>query len=469
MAKILIIDDDELICESLSSLVGRMGHEAAWALTLGDGLDQVSQGEYDVVFLDVRLPDGNGLGAIPEIRESSARPEVIIITGEGDPEGAELAIKSGAWDYVEKPASMTMMTLPLVRALQYRQEKAAAKPLVSLKREGIIGRSGQISACLDLVAQAAQGVQNVLINGETGTGKELFARAIHDNSNRADKNFVVVDCAALPGTLVESVLFGHEKGAFTGADRSKTGLVRQAHKGTLFLDEVGELPMPVQKAFLRVLQEHRFRPVGSESEMRSDFRLVAATNRDLEAMSSNGLFRNDLLFRLRGMSINLPPLKERGEDIKVLALHHVASLCDRYGIATKGFSPEFFEALMAYDWPGNVRELMNSLEAVLSATLQEHTLFPRHLPTHIRVHVARSSVTHEPVPSKLPGNPNKPVDTLTTLKAFRAAAAEEAEKQYLENLIPLARQDLKKACRVSGLSRSRFYELIKKHQLSISQ
>jgi len=195
-----------------------------------------------------------------------------------------------------------------------------------------------LEACLDLVAQIANSRVNVLITGETGTGKENFAKAIHKNSSRAGKNFVVVDCTALPETLVESMLFGHEKGAFTGAEKARVGLIKEADGGTLFLDEVGELPLIVQKDFLRVLQENRFRPLGSNKEIESDFRLVSATNRDLERMVESGQFRKDLFFRLQSVIIELPPLRNRPRDIKDLAIHYVVKLCERYGMETKGFS-----------------------------------------------------------------------------------------------------------------------------------
>ncbi len=263
MADALIIDDDVTVCSMLSRMLENIGHGATHAHTLEEGLREVLSRSYDIVFLDVGLPDGNGLDALPKILETGSSPEVVIITGAGDPDGAELAIRSGAWDYLQKPLSPEKVILPLKRVLQYRDGlKKAQKPPVSLKREGIIGNSPTIKACLDLVAQAAGSESNVLISGETGTGKELFARAIHDNSPRAGGIFVTVDCAAIPDTLVESTLLGHVKGAFTGADRTQEGLIKQADGGTLFLDEVGELPLPLQKAFLRVLQERRFRPLG---------------------------------------------------------------------------------------------------------------------------------------------------------------------------------------------------------------
>jgi len=393
MAKILIIDDDKMICDALGSVVKRMGYGVHYTLTLKEGLKEVSSGKYDVVFLDVRLPDGNGLTELSRIRGVPSSPEVIIITGEGDPDGAELAIKSGAWDYIEKPPSIESMTLPLIRALQYREEKRSRKPSVALNRVGIIGNSPQMRRCLDLLAQAANTDASALITGETGTGKERLASAIHSNSSRKDKNFVVVDCAALPETLVESTLFGHEKGSFTGAHKTHDGLVKQADGGTLFLDEVGELPMSVQRTFLRVLEEHRFRPVGSKREMESDFRLVAATNQDLDQMVLTGKFRQDLLFRLRSVTIALPPLRERMGDIKELAIYYMTKFCDRYGIGTKGFSPEFTEILNSYSWPGNVRELANTMENLLTTTDDDPVLFSKHLPTRIRVEVTRASVS----------------------------------------------------------------------------
>ncbi len=222
--RVLIIDDDELFCEMLSDLIRDMGYGVHFARNLGDGLAMAREVDYDVVFLDVRLPDGSGLELLPRLRELPAAPEVIIITGAGDPDGAELAIVNGAWDYIEKQSSIKKMTLALTRALQYRAEKKGHKPTVALNLEGIVGSSQAMRECFDLLAQAADSEANVLIVGETGTGKELFARAIHANSPRKIKPFVVVDCAALPESLVESALFGYEKGAFTGADKAQVGL-----------------------------------------------------------------------------------------------------------------------------------------------------------------------------------------------------------------------------------------------------
>jgi len=467
MTNLLIIDDDDLMVSSLEMMARRLGHSSASASSLRDGAAIAEAREFDVVFLDVRMPDGNGLDYLPRIAEVPAAPEVIIITGFGEPDGAELAIKSGAWDYIEKGSSIKEINLSLERALQYRREKKSVfrqQNVIALKREDIFGDSPQLRACLNQVAQGAACDANILITGETGTGKELFARAIHRNSPRAKHPFVVVDCAALPETLAENLLFGHEKGSFTGAEKAQEGLVRQAHGGTLFLDEIGELPLAVQKTFLRVLQERRFRPLGSTCEIASDFRLVAATNRDLDAMASAHQFRSDLLFRLRSFTIELPPLRERAEDIKELARNQLDRLCEGNGLPSKGFSPEFLNDLLSYHWPGNVRELANTLIRAFAAARFEPTLYPKHLPTEVRIQLMRKAVhgTESPTPSdKL----ETQVQRLPRFQDFRESVYAEAEKHYLQDLMSLADDLIPEACRLSGLSQSRLYALLKKHRI----
>ena len=465
MAAILIIDDDRLICETISNVVKSMGHEAACGYTLQEGLEMLASRLADVVFLDVRLPDGSGLEALPRIQSAPSLPEVIIMTGYGDPDGAELAMRHGVWDYIQKPSTVDALILPLVRALQYREEKKLKQAALLLKREGIVGSSPQMTRCLDLSAQVAHSEANVLITGETGIGKELFAVAIHQNSQRAHKNFVVVDCAALPETLVESILFGHEKGAYTGADRPRDGLILQADGGTLFLDEVGELPLSVQKSFLRVLQEKKFRPVGGKNEVQSDFRLIAASNRNLDDMVRMNRFREDLLFRLRSFVIEIPPLRERKEDIRDLVSHYTAELCERYEMEAKDFSPEFLDLLLSYPWPGNVRELIHALERTLISARYERVLFPKHLPTHIRVQVARSSVGEKEPESSSPAPPSP---AFPTIQEMREKVTADAEAKYLRDLISFTRGNISEACRISGLSRSRFYLLLKRHKISKS-
>jgi two-component system, NtrC family, response regulator len=464
MANVLIVDDDDIFSEMLSDMVVRLEHNAFRAVNIKEGLEKTFSGSFDVVFLDIHLPDGNGLDILPKIREASSRPEIIIITGSGDSGGAELALKNGVWDYIEKPSSMKEMQLPFIRALQYREERASRKPAVALKLEGIIGSSPRIKACFDLVAQAAQSDASVLITGETGTGKELIASAIHNNSPRSESSFVVVDCASLPQTLVESIIFGHERGAFTGADKAREGLIKQAHGGTLFLDEIGELPIAVQKSFLRVLQEHRFRPLGSNKEIESNFRLISATNRNLHKMVEEGHFREDLLFRVRTLSIDLPPLRERPEDVKELLVYYMTRLCERYGVGLKGFAPEFLAGLMTYSWPGNVRELIGTVEKAISEAFNEPTLFSKHLPLEIRVGLKKTELSRNSLPDNIVQHDVFPeVKSLPTLGDYREKAVMEAEKSYLDYLIKTTDGNIKEACRISGLSRPRLYALLKKY------
>jgi two-component system NtrC family response regulator len=463
VATILIIDDDAAAGQTIVNIVRRMGHEALHALNLQQGVETAYTQAVDVVFLDVKLPDGNGLEILPRVQAAPSLPEVIIMTGFGDPDGAELAIRHGAWDYIQKPSTVEAMTLSLTRALQYREEKKASKASLTLRREGIVGNSPKMKACLDLLAHVANSDANVLVTGETGTGKELLAWAIHENSGRARKNFVVVDCAALPENLVESILFGHEKGAYTSADRAREGLILQADGGTLFLDEVGELPLTIQKSFLRVLHERRFRPVGGKQEITSNFRLIAASNRTLDDMVRKDLFREDLLFRLRSFTIELPSLRERIEDIPDLIAYHAAKLCERYGIEPKGFSPDFLDALMTYPWPGNVRELIHALERALLNGRYERILFPKHLPTHIRAQIARSSVNEKGEREMPEVQEAEAPGVFPTIQEVRDRAIAEVEKKYLMDLTGLTRGDIKEACRLSGLSRSRLYLLLKKH------
>jgi len=469
MGKVLIVDDNTGVCKTLHAIIEDMGHEVDYTQTLNEALKKTQFHVFDVVLLDVQMPDGNGLDFLPRIREMDNSPEVIIITGKGSPDGAELAIKNGAWDYLQKPLSPSKIILPLKRVLQYRETvQKASKPSVALQLDGILGRSKQMQTCFDALAHAASSEANVLITGETGTGKELFARACHANSRRSDQNYITVDCAAMPETLVESMLFGHKKGAFTGANRSQRGMVELADGGTLFLDEVGELPLVMQKAFLRVLQEHTFRPVGGERELKSDFRLIAATNKDLERMVQQGHFRKDLLFRLRTHIIELPPIRSRPDDIRELVLHYSSKLCEQHNLETKGFSPDFLEAVLSYPWPGNVRELINTIEVALVESGNEPTLTVNHLPIHIRVHLARSSVAKNQSALQKSASSSEPEaeNRIPTYKFFRESVLSKAEKEYLQDLMAKAKGSIKEACRISGLGRTRLYNLLKKQGIS---
>ncbi|NHZ45276.1 sigma-54-dependent transcriptional regulator [Nitratidesulfovibrio liaohensis] len=473
MPRILIIDDDESICHVLSRTVKRMGCDVDSVGTLSAGVGMARARAFDVVFLDVKLPDGNGLSILGELTAMSAKPEVIIVTGMGDPAGAELAIKNGAWDYIEKSYSVEQISLTLKRALDYRRarSKEGGNTLWSvLSRDRIIGESPALTRVLDTVAQFAGADSNVLITGETGTGKELFAHAIHQNSGRSDGPFVTVDCATLPESIAQSILFGHRKGAFTGAEKDQLGLILQANGGTLFLDEVGELPPSVQKNFLRVLQERSIRSLGDREERSVDFRLVAATNRNLDDMTAAGTFRSDLLYRLRASHIHLPPLRERAGDIRLLTEHFLEAMCARAGTAPKTCSTDFLETLEAYEWPGNVRELIHTLEHAFTAAKLDQYLFPQHLPPGLRAKVARARIagpTHSAARTQEDANGGAgDVTPSQPLQEYRDAVLARAESRYLQNLMTSTNGNVREVIRLSGLSQSRLYALLKKYGIT---
>ncbi len=461
MAGILIIDDDPGICEVLSHIVSDLGHCSETANTLAGGLAKVRKDRFDIVILDLEFPEGNGLDILPGILSSASEPEVIIFTGAGTAKAAEAAFKHGAWDFVRKPFVRHEVALSISRALQYRQEKKSSPSVRPFKRTGIIGQSNDINSCLHQVAKAAATEASVLISGESGAGKELFARAIHENSFRAKSNYVVVDCSALPETLIEDTLFGHEKGSFTGADKSREGLIKQADGGTLFLDEIGELPLSLQKSLLRVLQEKKFRPVGGKDEVSSDFRLVVATNRDLDKMESEGLFRRDLLYRIKSFEILVPPLRKRKEDIKLLLFHYLEQFSRETGGDIRGVSPEFLEALQSHSWPGNVRELINTIQGALITAGGDPILYPIHLPVSLRKKSVENALVEtagqvQTGPESLSSAPNLP-----TMKEYRT----RFERDYLKKLLLESGEDRQKASLISGLSQSRLYSLLKQHGL----
>ncbi|MFH0725613.1 MAG: sigma-54 dependent transcriptional regulator [Pseudomonadota bacterium] len=470
MAKILVVDDEPKVCSLLKDLFIRGGHEISSAGTIESGLSLAGEHSFDLVFLDVRLPDGNGLSAIPGFSGSPGTPEIVIMTGFGDPDGAELAISSGAWDYLQKPPSISQFLFTFEKAMKYREQKQVQKQVIRLDRTGLVGESEPMKRCYELLAEAAVSDASVVFTGETGTGKEIFAAVLHRNSRRANGPFIALDCAGLSKHLIESTLFGYRKGAFTGADKSTAGVVRQADKGSLFLDEIGELPLEMQKSLLRVLQEKNYRPLGAVREEASDFRLMAATNQDLSLMVAKGLFREDLFFRLNAFQVKLPPLRERKEDIRDIITHHLKKRCDCYHVPAKGVSQDFFMVLEAYDWPGNVRELLNVLETALAKAATEPNLFSKHLPMALRAKVARDGVKDIPLDRLSPeiSGLNSIADSsLPSFREFRDQIVEDAERAYLLRLTSASGNDFQRAIEMSGLGKTRLYHLLKKHDISV--
>ncbi len=461
MSKILIIDDDKLICQVLVSICSKLGHETDYSLTIGEGLGKLFSGEFDILFLDVNLPDGNGLDAIEMIKDHLTPPEIIIMTGDSEPDGAELAMKSKAWDYIQKSGSHEEFKFSLIRALEYRNQKQSITMENRFKRELIVGESRQIKTCLQETSNASKNDIPVLITGETGTGKELFARAIHENSTRKKNDLIILDCAALPENLVESLLFGHVKGAFTGADSDRVGLIQLADKGTLFLDEVGELPLTLQKKFLRVLQEKKFRPVGSKKEITSDFRLTSATHRDLPKMIKESQFREDFYFRIASIKIKLPPLRDRASDIPSLIAHHMDWKSKFLGTLPHELSQEFTVDLHDYNWPGNVRELFNAIDYASSDAYMETKFFSKHLPEHIRTYLIKKKIkkSHNLAPEHF--QQEKKTDTIVELKDH----IERTKYEYMQKLLSITNGNIKEACKLSGLSRGHLYRLLKQYEI----
>ncbi|KUG28404.1 hypothetical protein ASZ90_001726 [hydrocarbon metagenome] len=447
MARILIIDDDELIRNSLSRCFADMGHEILLAGDLRAGLGMAGTG-VDVIYLDLNLPDGDGQKAIDDLAASPGHPEIIVITGLGNNYGARQSLASGAWDYIRKPASPQSVRASLADALAYRRDHRHGPAAREPRNDGIIGTSPPMQRVRERIAQAADSEAGVLLLGETGAGKELAARAIHNQSRRGAGPFVVVDCGNLTETLVESALYGHVKGAFTGAHADRRGLVGEADGGTLFLDEVGELPPVQQKSFLRVLQERRYRPVGGVRELSSDFRLVAATNRDLEAMALAGEFRSDLLFRLRTLEIGLPPLRERGEDIPLLAAHFAGLSCARYGLPAKRLAAPLVRLLAGYAWPGNVRELGNVMEAAVIAAGRDAVVYPKHLPGHLRLSALGAVPDGGGAPAGAPPVSPRRAGDVVPYDEYKA----RRDKEYFQELMALCSHDVTTASLMSGLS-----------------
>lgn len=467
MGNVLIIDDHLTTCTMLQQMIERINHHADYCHEIADGIAKIQTGRFDVVFLDVNMPDGNGLDALKIIQEMSDPPEVIIITGAGDKGGAEIAIKNGAWDYMQKPLSPKEILLPVTRVLEYRENlKQARKALPRLKRDEIIGDSPSLCHCLDQLAQAAGNESNVLLVGETGTGKEVFARVLHANSGRSQGKLITVDCATLPENLVADTLFGHEKGSFTGADRSTTGLVKLADGGSLFLDEIGDLDLTLQKALLRVLQEKKFMPVGATKEVYSNFRLIAATHRNLKQMVRDSQFREDLYFRLNSQTIVLPPLRKRSADIEILMVHFMRKMSEKYSIASKGFSPDFLDTLQAHNWPGNIREFIHVVEEAFHTAGSAPILFAKHLPKSIRIQAISESldkVESGQIATSLIEIPPTPPTSLPTLRNYREAALDEVEKTYLVQLMEMSAGNIKNACGIADIGRTHLYNLLKKH------
>jgi two-component system nitrogen regulation response regulator NtrX len=381
---LLVVDDEEGIRESLASILQDEGYHVESVASAEEALQRAAGGEFEVVLLDVWLPGMDGLEALSRIQASAHPPAVIMISGHGTIETAVRATKLGAFDFIEKPLSLEKIIVLVRNAIQQRrllEENQVLRGELG-HRYQVMGDSVPMKALRQQIAVTAPTNGRVLIYGESGTGKELVARALHAAGLRCNGPFVEVNCAAIPEELIESELFGHVKGSFTGAGEDKVGKFRKADGGTLFLDEVGDMSLRTQSKVLRVLEEQRFEPVGSSQTVTVDVRVLAATNKNLEQEISRGAFRQDLFYRLNVIPFFVPPLRDRKEDIPTLARHFLAEFSSTYGKKTRELSETAMEILLRYPWPGNVRELRNLVERLVIVCPQAH-IEPHHLPPEL--------------------------------------------------------------------------------------
>ncbi len=384
--EILIVDDLEEVRRVLSKLLQAEGFAPVVAASGKEALTSIRQRSPDVVLLDVRMPDMDGLTVLTQIKAYDGNLPVIMITGYGSTQDAVRAVKAGAYDYLTKPFNNDDVILTVRRALQERALRCQVRQLREDVQEVIplsesMGRGSAIQRVVAQVACVAETDFSVLITGETGTGKELVARAIHSGSPRSGKAFVTVDCGAIPESLIESELFGHERGAFTGADRAKAGAFELSSGGTVFLDEIGNLPMPMQGKLLRALEGRRIHRIGSTKTVAVDLRVVAATNADLPTMVEQRAFRRDLYHRLAEFAIQIPPLRERKEDLVFLVKRFLDLTSQELGKSVRSVSGPAWEMIQTYDWPGNVRELRNALRCAVLLTNDHGSIMPEHLRT----------------------------------------------------------------------------------------
>lgn len=388
LKRVLVVDDEKSITNALELVLGDEGYEVTTAGSVAEAIARLQGGRpFDLVFTDLRLPDATGIELLDRIKADAPDTQVVLITAHGSLDIIIEAIKRGAYYYVEKPFTPEQVLMLAGRALQFgeiRRENKALRQALSPEGEtfGITGRDPRIHQIIEIIRTAAPSDASVLIEGESGTGKELIAGALHSQSNRSGGPYIRINCAALPSELIESELFGYKKGAFTGADRDKRGLIEAASGGTLLLDEIGEMPPHLQTKLLRVLQERRLRRLGDEHEVAVDFRLVSSTNRDTAQLIQEGGLRKDLYFRISTIKIKMPPLRARPDDIAPLAERFLQTYAGKYDRRTRGISPAAFSLLSRYEWPGNVRELESVIEhAVLFA--REDQLMPEDLPEQL--------------------------------------------------------------------------------------
>jgi DNA-binding NtrC family response regulator len=455
--RVLIVDDEADMLENCRRILAREGYECLSTTSAKQALRLLETERPSVLLTDLKMPEMDGLELLHRARAIDPNCPVVVITAFATIESAVVAVKGGAFDYLAKPFSIDQLKLVVSRALNQHRLAMENQHLREQLRgtygfENIVGRSPALQQVLELVRKAARSEANILILGESGTGKELIARAVHANSPRATQAFVAVDCASLPENLLESELFGYDKGAFTGAAGPKMGLIEMAHRGTLFLDEIGELSLNLQGKLLRALQEREIRRVGGVRSIEVDVRVVSATNRNLQMLCSKGRFRQELFYRLNVVDIALPPLRERAGDVALLAHAFLRKHGQTSERKIRGFEPGVLEALESYSWPGNVRELQNVVERAC-ALADNEVITLADLPRHIR---DREATTNS-LPSLGAG--------ALTLKEAKARWMSELESAYILEILRSKGGNISQAARAAGVDRKTVRRLLAKHHL----
>ena len=450
-ASLVLVDDEEGMCRALGKYLTTEEYEVAAFSDPAKAIEAIRAKPPDVVITDMMMPGLTGMDVLRAARKACEETSVIVMTGYGSIEGAIGAMKEGAFDYVTKPLNMQALLEVIAKACRHnrlvQENEALGETLSRTGENEFVGASPAVTEVLATVAKVAPTDAPVLIWGESGTGKELIARAVHAGSPRRKKRFVAINCASIPESLIESELFGYEKGAFTGADRTKLGLMELAHEGTLFLDEIGELPVGLQTKLLRVLQEREIQRVGAVRTTPVDFRLVAATNRDLKEAIERKEFREDLFYRIGVITVDLPPLRERAGDVKLLVDHFVSRARRSMKRPALEVSPEALAALEGYRYPGNVRELQNVLERMFVLS-DNDTIKLEDVPVDIREVGARSG--------------SQPSSAAAGAAVDYREAKDNFERDYLVRLINDAGGNISEAARMSGISRRHLYEKIEK-------
>lgn len=447
--KILLVEDNRDERELLSELLSSQGHDVETAGTFAEACELLQAHVFDTVVTDLQLGGRDGLEVIGAVSNFQPGVPVIVVTGHGSLSVAIEALRSGAYDFITKPVDAQLLEVALRRSLERRAIQTQLEELrdtaPSRKRGALLGECTPMRRVYDMIGRVADTPSSVVVTGESGTGKELVARALHEMSSRRDQPFVAINCSAVPASLLESELFGHEKGAFTDAKRARDGLFVQAHKGTLFLDEIGDMPEEMQPKLLRVLQEQVVRPVGGDREHTVDVRVVAATHRDLEEQIEKGKFREDLYYRLNVVQIHLPPLRSRGNDILLLAAAFLKASAERLGRNVSELSPEAAELLLNFDWPGNVRQLQNCIERGVTLARFEQ-LTPQDLPEKVR-------------------NFRAPAETgAFAVDPEHIVPLHVLERRYIEQVLRAAGDNKSQAARLLGVDRRTLYRKLEGYQ-----